>query len=222
MIGPIAFFPQVNSIDTSGPLNTSIDVGINSGNYTTSLFVSGFDNDLRTIFNASFQGQLLYLQWTGGGVLTLQQGDGTDGGNIVTNTGGDLVVNFGEVVTFLFTQTGGADPTVNGEWRVVAAGVGSGGGTAGNAKTGFMLTSTGSTQVVGAAATDILDVFDITVIQDGVTVNTTTDIITIQETGRYLFGLNLTLSSDVINTTAAFVLVVNWTPLTNVNSVVCC
>jgi len=104
--------------------------------------------------------------------------------------------------------------------QIETIGTGSGGGGGGgNAKTGFMLTSTGSTQVVPAGSAVTLDVFNITVIQDGVTVNTTTNVLTPLETGRYAFGLNLTLSADSNNTTADFVLVVNGTPLTNVNSV---
>lgn len=128
MIGPIAFSPVFTAIDdTTNPSNPSMDIGINSGDYSTYVQVTGDNEELRTIFGASFNGQLLYLQYTGLGILTIKQGDGTDGGNIVTNTGGDLVVNFGEVVIMLFDPGGGADPSVNGAWRVVAGG-GSGGG----------------------------------------------------------------------------------------------
>jgi len=137
MIGPIAFSPKQSFIDNSDADNPSMDIGINSGDYSTYIQVTGDNDELRTIFGASFNGQLLYLQYTGLGELTIKQGDGTDGGNIVTNTGGDLVVNFGEVVILLFDPTGGADPAVNGAWRVVAAGA-SGGGTASRLLTGLL------------------------------------------------------------------------------------
>lgn len=128
MIGPIAFSPKQTFIDDSDPDNPSMDIGINSGDYSTYIQVTGDNEELRTIFGASFNGQLLYLQYTGIGQLTIKQGDGTDGGNIVTNTGGDLLVNFGGVVIMLFDPTGGADPAVNGAWRVVAGGTSGGGG----------------------------------------------------------------------------------------------
>jgi len=218
MVGPIAFFPVQTSIDsTTDPLNPSMDIGINSGDYSTYVQVTGDNEELRTILGASFSGQLLYLQYTGLGTLTIKKGDGTDGGNIVTNTGGDLLVGFGEVIIMLFDPTGGADPAVNGAWRVVAGGAGSVSG--GNAKAALMITTTGNTQVVAAGPPVTLDVFDITVIADGVTVNTTTNSLIPLASGRYAFGLNLNLSADVNNTTADFVLVVNGVPLTNVNSV---
>ena len=149
MIGPIAFSPKQSFIDNSDVDNPSMDIGINSGDYSTYIQVTGDNDELRTIFGASFNGQLLYLQYTGVGELTIKQGDGTDGGNIVTNTGGDLVVNFGEVVVMLFDPTGGADPAVNGAWRVVAAEA-SGGGTSSRLLTGL----TGDDSTVGVIPWD--------------------------------------------------------------------
>jgi len=218
MIGPIAFFPRDATQDITDPDNPSIDIGKDGEDYSTYI-ITGFEsNKLGTILNAGFDGQLLYLQSIAPSPLELINGNAVNLGNILTGTGANIFVDFGNFAILIFdarSTTGGAG--IQGAWRVVSSGgTGTGGG---NAKTGFMVTTSGSTQVVASGAAVTLDVFDIIVIQDGLTVNTTTNIITIQETGRYLFGLNLTLSADVNNTTADFVLVVNGTPLTNVNSV---
>lgn len=220
MIGAIAFFPKVAAIDGTNPDNPSIDIGNAGEDYSTYVLSGGTDplDKIGSILNASFAGQLLYLQSTALPSLELINGDATNLGNILTGTGDSIFLDFGQIATLIFDVTAGTGGVgIQGAWRVIDGTGGSGSG--GNAKTGFMLTSTGSTQVVASGAPVLLDVFNITVIADGVTVNTTNDTLIPLETGRYIFGLNLTLAADVNNTTADFALVVNGVPLTNVNSV---
>jgi len=64
MVGPIAFFPVTAFIDNTDVDNPSMDIGINSGDYSTYVQVTGSDAELRTILNASFSGQILQY-WIG-------------------------------------------------------------------------------------------------------------------------------------------------------------
>jgi len=219
MVGPIGFFPRVATIDKTDSLNPSIDINSQGLDYSTYI-LTGTDTpeSLATILGANFAGQLLYLQMTAPGDTTIINGTASNSGNILTGTGVDLIANFGDILTLIFDVTASTgNVNIQGAWRLISGPGGAGAVT--NAKTGFMLTTTGSTQVVPAASSVTLDVFNITVLADGVAVSTTNNTITVLESGRYIFGLNLTLSADSNNTTADFALVVNGVPLTNVNSV---
>ena len=220
MVGPIAFFPVDVFIDsTTDPSNPSINIGEGASNppdYSTYVLVTGGSppTDLSTIFGAAFAGQMLKLQAIVDIVIKDAVANGS--GNILTTTNNDQTLAAGSITEFMFDITS-SPGGVQGAWRLASTGGSTSPG--GDAKTGFMLTSTGSTQTVPSATQVILDVFDIPVIQDGVIVSTIDNSLTPLESGRYVFGFNLTLSADSNNTTADFVLIVNGTPLTNVNSV---
>ena len=125
MIGPIAFFQRNTVVDVS---DGSIDVGPDSGTFTSYITVAhGGDDDLDTIFNASFTGQKLYLQNVGVGELRLNQGSVANGGNIITPDGTDFVMappntTFGnQIVNLIFDPTATTDAGVQGAWRIIDA-----------------------------------------------------------------------------------------------------
>ena len=121
MIGPIAFFPETTAINQT---DDSIDIGIQSGDYTSYILVTpvGSPDDLVTIFGASFAGQLLYMQGTQSTQIVLKNGDSGNSGNIVTGTGGDLIINDASVVTLLFDVTISPSVGIRGAWRVISGG----------------------------------------------------------------------------------------------------
>lgn len=123
MIGPIAFFQRNTTVDVS---DASIDVGPDSGTFTSYITVAhGGDDDLDTIFNASFTGQKLYLQNVGVGELRINQGSVANGGNIITPDGTDFVMappntTFGQqIVNLIFDPTASTDAGVQGAWRII-------------------------------------------------------------------------------------------------------
>lgn len=123
MIGPIAFFQRNTTVDLA---DNSIDVGPNSGTFTSYITVAhGGDDDLDTIFNASFTGQKLYLQNVGVGELRLNQGDVANGGNIITPDGTDFtmsppnVTGGQQIVTLIFDPTISPSAGIEGAWRII-------------------------------------------------------------------------------------------------------
>ncbi len=170
-------------------------------------------NTLLVLVATILDGQELWISPETANTLPIKNTTGTGSpvtGNIDVG-GTDIILEPGNWLQLVFDAR-------DQKWHG-SLGTGGGTGSGGNAKTGFMLTTTASTQVVPVGDGVLLDVFDIPVIADGVTVSTTNNTLTPLATGRYAFGLNLNLSADVNNTTADFVLVVNGVPLTNVNSV---
>jgi len=215
MVGPIAFSPKIVTIDsTTDPTNPSINIGEDTEVYTTYIYTgTAGPSEIRTIFGAAFSGQLLIIQSTDPVGLTLRNGSSLNGGNIITETNADITLGLGDIAQLIFDPTGVADPAVNGAWRIM-----SGGGSGGDAKTGLMSTTKSNTQSVATGTQVTLDVFDIVGIEDGVTVNITTDILTIQETGRYLFGANINVFTNTNNTNVSFQLFKNGIGLPDANS----
>jgi hypothetical protein len=117
MIGPIALFPEATTV-ASG----KIDIGRKldgTGAYSSRIIVNGqgsVSDDLDTINNASFAGQILNIQAVTGQTLTLKNGTG----NIRTSTGSDIAVGGQDNILLVF------DSTAN-EWTNITA-VASGGG----------------------------------------------------------------------------------------------
>lgn len=127
MIGPIAFDPVLVSIVNNPSMDDddSINIGRNSGanppDYSTYVLVSpsGADDNLKTIFGAAFNGQLLYLQGTATQIIRLQNGDATNGGNIVTPDGSEFAIDGAKVVTLIFDPTISPSIGVTGAWRIM-------------------------------------------------------------------------------------------------------
>lgn len=127
MIGPIAFDPVLVSIvDNVGqPDDDSINISRNTGNnppdYSTYVLVTpvGVDDDLRVIFGAAFNGQLLYLQGTATTTIRLQNGDVANGGNIVTPDGSEFAILGAKIVTLIFDPTVSPSAGVQGAWRIL-------------------------------------------------------------------------------------------------------
>jgi len=143
MIGPIAFFPKDATQDITDPDNPSIDIGKDGVDYSTYIITGQESNKLGTILNAGFDGQLLYLQSIAASPLELINGDAINLGNILTGTGANIFVDFGNFATLIFDQrsTTGA-PSIQGAWRVVQGGTGTpGGATQLNDLTDVTLTS---------------------------------------------------------------------------------
>jgi len=99
MIGPIAFFTSGTTISSG-----VIDVGIGTGGFTSRLIVNGegiANDDLDTINNNTFPGQILNLQAGVAQVITLKHLTG----NIRLGTGGDLALSSGANIWLVFDAT---------------------------------------------------------------------------------------------------------------------
>ena len=125
MIGAIAFFPVDADI-----LNDEIDIGPTGNSpsdfstYVRLLPEAGTDDDLLTILNASFAGQLLYLQGDPNQVISIIEGSAVNGGNILTN-GAELFLIGDQFLELIFDpQADTGDPNVEGAWRVIGGGTG--------------------------------------------------------------------------------------------------
>jgi hypothetical protein len=127
MIGPIAFDPVLVSIvnnptfDDDDSINISRNTGANPPDYSSYVLVSpnGFDDELRVIFGAAFNGQLLYLQGTATTIIRIQNGDAANGGNIVTPDGSEFAISGAKVVTLIFDPTLSPSIGVQGAWRIM-------------------------------------------------------------------------------------------------------
>jgi len=100
MIGPLAFFESGDTI-----ISGVIDVGpLQPAQFTSRLVVNGegiANDDLDTILNASFSGQLLMLQAGVGQVITLKHLTG----NIRCGTGGDIAIGGNANIWLVFDST---------------------------------------------------------------------------------------------------------------------
>jgi len=208
MIGPIAFFPvdasiTDDTIDISASGNSPSDFSTN----VRLLPEGGVDDDLLTIFGSAFDGQLLYLQGAANLTVTIIEGTAGNGGNILTN-GESVKINGGEIFTLLFDMSADTgDAAVNGAWRIVA-----GGGGATNL-TGNMGTTFGNQQTVPSGQFTKVNVFDVNVLEDGVTVDTANNELVITTAGRYLIGVNISVASSESGTIGQWTLFANGTQL---------
>lgn len=115
MIGPIAFFPKLVTINLAG----EIDIGRDSGNYSSRIIVApnaGLTDDLETILNAQFSGQLLFLQGIQGNTITIKTT-----GNIETILGVDFTLADDDILIFQFDVT-------DNKWQQITVGKQTAGG----------------------------------------------------------------------------------------------
>jgi hypothetical protein len=127
MIGPIAYNPVLVSIvdnptfDDDDSINISRNSGTNPPDYSSYVLVTpvGVDDDLRVIFGAAFNGQILNLQGTASTTIRLQNGDASNGGNIKTPDDSEFAILGAKVVQMIFDPTISPSAGVNGAWRIM-------------------------------------------------------------------------------------------------------
>lgn len=96
MIGPIAFYPRAVIISAG-----AIDIGSSTTGYSSRVIVTGegaVDDDLNTIYNAAFSGQILYLEASLTNDITLKH----NVDNIFSPSGGDVVLQAGHLLMLQF------------------------------------------------------------------------------------------------------------------------
>lgn len=124
MVGAIAFFPVdadiVNDEINIGPTGNSPS---DFSTYIRLVPEGGVDDFLKTILNASFAGQLLYLQGAENLTVEITGATSSNGGNIITDS--DLFLRGTEILTLIFDPSANTgDPSVNGAWRIIDGGSG--------------------------------------------------------------------------------------------------
>jgi hypothetical protein len=136
MIGPIAFYPSLVTINASDEIDISLDSSGGTPKASTYVIVSFSSPDtLQLINGAAFTGQLLYLQIPANSTLTIEDFSSNATGNIVTTDGNDLVVTTPStanpnIITLMFDPTQSPN-SKQGGWVVVSSGTGSGTSTSG-------------------------------------------------------------------------------------------